>query len=118
MSSKSSHQETPEYTFGPVTRSNVSILAFQLRGLSDALNSTVPHGLEPGDLTVQLLRKYRVDFYRIVSGVPTEGIPEIPDNPCPVDLLVISEAMKASLVAFLSPEEVEQQSRIFGFIQK
>jgi hypothetical protein len=44
-----------------------------------------------------------------------ELIPEVTDESSPADLLVTAELLRVSMIAFLTPEEAEEQRGFFGF---
>lgn len=88
--------------------------AFQLEGIMAGLRHAIACGQTPGDLTIQWLNKIRQDFQHASDGDPITRIPEIKSGSGAADSLVIAEMFRRSVIAFLTPEEVDDQRRI-GF---
>ena len=95
-------------------RSNNFIVYFQIEGVCMALRQLVPHGVEPGPQTRQLVRNLHDGLVEVSSGKPIEHIPEVTDNTGPADLLVIAETLRSTMLAFLTPEEVKERGAL-GF---
>ena len=96
-------------------RSGLFILSFQLEGLCTALRSSIPYGIRPGPETIAMLKRLKAAFERVTSGEPVENLPDLSPNSEPSDVLMLAEVLRASLLAFLSPEEAEQRSGVLGF---
>jgi hypothetical protein len=101
-----------------IDRSAFSIISFQLEGFCQALRATIPHGLEPGAGTIQILKKLRDDWAAITTGKALDDLPEVDDNLSPVDVLAMAETLRATVLSFMNPEEFVQQQRAFGFTQE
>src|SRR5258708_1259845 len=88
-------------------RSGLSILSYQLDGLCSGLRQVVPYGQPVGPLSLSILKRLKLTFESIVDGPALEGFPEVDEESSPSDVLVIAEVLRSSLLAFLSPEEME-----------
>lgn len=98
-----------------INRTGIFIISFQLEGLCTALRATVPHGLEPGPGTLQILKKLRDDWASISTGKALENLPEIDESLSPVDVLAMAETLRFTALSFMTPEEVKEQNRVLGF---
>lgn len=98
-----------------VTRSNTVLASFQIEGLCKALRELVLRGIEPGDVARGLLRSLRDTVVGSVIGATVEHIPEVTKEALASDLLVVAEVLRATMLAFLTPEEAEEQRGTFGF---
>ena len=96
-------------------RSGPFLLVSQLEGLCLALRQVVPTGLEPGKVSVDLLKKLYSDFLLMHSGRAFEKLPEITDSISAFDMLVYAETLRSTMMAFLTPEETEEHNKSFGF---
>ncbi len=108
----------PEPTPAPerlILRGSLFIISFQLDGLCTALRYVVPAGLEPGDGTVALLRKLHDDYASISSKRPLSGFPVIDRNLSAVDILAVAETLRSTVLAFLTPDEIEDRKQVLGF---
>jgi len=97
-----------------IERGALFIISYQLEGLCMGLRSTVPHGLSPGKESVAILKKLTADFASISTGRVLKDLPTISESSSPVDILVMAETLRTSVLAFLSPEEVAEHRKI-GF---
>ena len=100
-----------------IDRTGFSIIALQLEGFCHALRATIPHGLNPGPATIQILKKLRDDWASITTGKSLENLPEIDDKLTPVDVLALAETLRATALSFMEPDEFDRQRRAFGFPQ-
>jgi len=98
----------------PIERGGLFIISYQLEGLCNGLRLTVPHGLSPGKESVAILKKLAADFSEMAKGRVLRDLPIISESPSPVDILVMAETLRTSVLAFLSPEEVAEHRKI-GF---
>ncbi len=89
-----------------IARTDRFVLAAQLAAFCTGLRIAVQVQATHGKVGVALLRKFREDLVRIVQGSPAAGLPTIDDDVSTVDLLLIAEALRGTIGAFLSPEEV------------
>jgi len=62
-----------------------------------------------------MVRRLKSAFDGITSGPPVEGLPDIDENSDPVDVLMLVEVLRATLLAFLSPEEIDERRTALGF---
>lgn len=97
------------------TRSNNFVASYQIEGLCQALRPLVLNGIEPGKSARHILRTLRDGFVGSGSGTTVELIPQVTDDSTPSDLLVAAEILRVSMIAFLTPEEAEEQRGYFGF---
>lgn len=97
------------------TRSNNFVASFQIEAICHALRPLVLGGIEPGPVARKTLRILRDGFVGGGSGTTVELIPEVTDELSPADLLVTAEILRVSMIAFLTPEEAEEQRGHFGF---
>jgi hypothetical protein len=97
------------------TRSNACVASYQIEGLCQSLRPLVLNGLDPGVEARHALRKLRDGWVGSGSGMTVELIPEVTDESSPADLLVTAELLRVSMIAFLTPEEAEEQRGFFGF---
>lgn len=98
----------------PIERGGLFIMSYQLEGLCNGLRLTVPNGLSPGKETVAILKKLQADFASISTGRILKDLPTVSETSSPVDILVLAETLRTSVMAFLSPEEVAEHRKI-GF---
>jgi len=94
------------------------ILSFQLEGLCTALRYTVPSGIPVGPETVAMTLRLKHAFEKVTSGEPVENFPDITSEWAASDVLMLVEVLRASLLAFLSPEEAEERTGVLGFRTK
>jgi hypothetical protein len=99
----------------PTHRSGLFILSFQLEGLCTTLRQTVPYNLPVGPATLAMLVRIKKAFDGMVSGPPVENLPDVDKDTSPVDVLMVAEILRSTLLAFLSPEEVDQRRTALGF---
>jgi hypothetical protein len=90
------------------------VTSFQVDALCGALRDLVLHGIEPGPATRRLLKSLRDDCVARTSGGPTQWIPEVSDDVGPADLYAIAQVVRATNMAFLTPEEMQERTSI-GF---
>lgn len=99
----------------PVThRGGTFMTAFQLEGIIAAIRHSLACGQTPSAPTIQLLNRIRSDFQSAADGDPVERIPEIDESFSAADILIVAEMFHRTVMAFLTPEEAEDQKRI-GF---
>jgi hypothetical protein len=101
--------------FPNLTRSCRFILYFQADGVCNSLRLAVQVGQTAGPETVALLHAMTEDARLIGEGKAFERLPAITEDTSVVDMLVAAEVIRASMLCFLSPEEVEEQRRAIGF---
>jgi len=99
------------------TRTHEFIASFQIDGVCGALQELVPHGIEPGPDLRAMLQSLRDDFVGRCKGRSIDLIPPVTDSTSGVDLLAIAEVLRATNIAFLTPDE-QQERRRFDFKQK
>jgi len=95
-------------------RSAEFLASFQLDALCRTLEVLVLNGIEPGPQARGLLKSLRDEFRARSTGRSAERIPDISDATCAADLLVIAEVVRATDIAFLTPEEIEDRAAM-GF---
>ena len=98
-----------------ILRGALFIISFQLDGLCTALRYVVPAGLQPGAGTIALLRKLHDDYASISSKRPLAGFPAVDDDLSPVDVLAVAETLRSTVLAFLTPDELEDRKQVLGF---
>lgn len=96
-------------------RSNNFVASYQIEGLCTALRVVVSSGAQPGKSARELLRCLRDGFVESGTGTTVEQIPEVTDSTPAADLLIIAEVLRATMLAFLTPEEIEENRGVFGF---
>jgi len=62
-----------------------------------------------------MVMRVKTMFAKIASGPVVEFFPDIDEQTTPADILMIAEVLRASILAFLSPEEFENRREAFGF---
>jgi hypothetical protein len=90
------------------------IASFQMDALCAVLRELVLHGIEPGPATRGVLKSLRDEFVDKSSGTPIERIPEVSDDVGTSDLYAIAELVRATNMAFLTPEEMQERGAM-GF---
>ena len=90
-----------------ISRSNLSILSYQIESLCIALRVVVPHGLRPGKDTITLINQLKIEMTAASSGGAFEKIPDASFDSEPADILIIAETLRGTLMSFLTPEEIE-----------
>ncbi len=98
-----------------IKRSGNFLLYYQTEGLCQALRLAMQTRQEPGPTTIEFVKKMRECAQTIGTGEPFERLPENNDNSPITDLLVTAEVIRTTMLAFLTPEEMEEQKRSFGF---
>ena len=98
-----------------VERGGLSIISFQLEGLCNGLRQTVPRGLAPGKDTVAIIKKLLADFASISTGKLLKDLPTLSETSNPVDILVMAETLRTSVLVFLTPEEIAEHRGTIGF---
>ncbi|MCP4712929.1 MAG: hypothetical protein GY869_30240 [Planctomycetes bacterium] len=104
-----------EKTSNLISRSNLSVLSYQIESLCVALRVVVPHGLRPGKDTITLINHIKKEITSVSSGGYFESIPDASIDSEPADILIIAETLRGTLMSFLTSEEIEEQNRTFGF---
>jgi hypothetical protein len=97
-----------------INRSGLFIISFQLEGLCTALRMVIPNGLEPKAGTTALLKKLHDDFESLSTGRSLKDFPPIDESLSPVDVLVVAEVLRLTVLSFLSPDELSEQKQTFG----
>lgn len=98
-----------------IQRSVLLVMAFELEGLCAGLRATVPNGLAPAQTTVSIMNRMLTDFSEKSDGCILDDLPPLEENTSPVDLLIVAEILRSSLMAFLTPDERDERDRTFGF---
>lgn len=101
-----------------INRSAVLMMAFEVEGLCTGLRQTVPNGLSPSMTTLSLLNKLLAQFSEKADGVVLDDIPPLTEEISPVDCLVVAEILRSALMAFLTPDELDERDRTFGFASR
>ena len=96
------------------TRSVEFIAQFQIEAMCQSLRILIQSRVEPGPLTRQVLASLRDELVARCSGKPIERIPQVTEETSPADLVTIAELVKATGIAFLTPEEIQERKSI-GF---
>jgi hypothetical protein len=96
------------------SRSNEFLASFQMQALCNSLKSLIAVGTDPGPEARALLKALREEFVGRCSGRAIDRIPDVTDDTSGAALLVIAEVLFFTNLAFLTPEEAEEQRR-FGF---
>jgi hypothetical protein len=96
------------------SRSDEFLASFQMQAMCSSLRSLVAVGADPGPEARAFLKSLRDAFVSRCSGRAIDRIPEVEDDTSGPALLVIAEILFFTNLAFLTPEEVEEQRRI-GF---
>ena len=99
----------------PIKRSALLVMAFELEGLCNSLRITVPNGLAPSRTTIAIMNKLLEEFSEKADGVLLDNLPPLDEKTSPVDVLIVAEILRSTLTAFLSPEELHERERTFGF---
>lgn len=94
------------------TRSIEFIAQFQIEALCQSLRTLILARVEPGPQSRQTLKSLRDELVARTTGRPSERIPKVTDDTSASDLLVIAELVRATGIAFLSPEDIEQRNSI------
>jgi hypothetical protein len=90
-----------------IIRSGRFILFFQLEGLCSGLQLALEKGSPTSSATIQLMKKLRADFLKLVNGLCVENFPEIDESFTVADLLIYAEVLKATSASFLEGNEVD-----------
>lgn len=96
-------------------RSNLFIASYQVEGLCDALRRTISVGAQPGPESLKFLKSLRDAIVSVGSGLTIEHLPEISLDMNAHDVLAAAEVLRTTIIAFLSPEEVQDHRGAFGF---
>ena len=96
------------------SRSDAFLASFQMQALCNSLKSLIAVGTDPGPEARALLKALREEFVNRCSGCAIDRIPKVDDDTSGPALLVIAEVLFFTNLAFLTPEEAEEQRR-FGF---
>lgn len=98
-----------------IERGALFIISYQLEGLCTGLRMTVPQGLAPGKDTITIINKMLADFASISTGKVLKDLPTISETSSPVDILVMAETLRTSVLAFLTPDEIAEHRHTIGF---
>ncbi len=98
-----------------VYRSERFVLSYQLDGICQALRLIVQAREKPGAKTLQLLTKLRSEVGRNVAGQALKDVPDFDASTTLPELVAIAEFLRATMLAFLSPEETKERSGGMGF---
>jgi hypothetical protein len=100
-----------------IKRSARFMLFFQAEGLCQSLRLVVQTGGKPGSAVAALMNKMIASAKQTSHGDPIDRLPDVSEGMGAADLLVIAEILRSTMLAFLTPEEVEAQRRSIGFHQ-
>jgi len=70
--------------------------------------------LEAGTAARDCLRDLRQKFIANARGPNIETIPDVDESTTTADMIVIAEVLRATMTAFLSPEDIQERGRL-GF---
>lgn len=98
-----------------INRSALLVMAFEVEGLCTGLRQTVPNGLEPSNTTLSLMNKLLAMFSEKSDGGVLDNLPALTEDTSPVDCLIVAEILRSTLMAFLTPDELDERDRTFGF---
>ena len=98
-----------------INRSALLVMTFELEGLCNGLRCTVPNGLAPAARTVAIMNRLLDEFSRKAEGCVLDELPKLDENTSAVDMLIIAEMLRSTLMAFLTPDERDARDRTFGF---
>ena len=98
-----------------VDRTQWFMLYFQADGLCNALRLLAQTNQSPGNATIELLKALKAESEVIGNGKAFERLPDIGQGSSLSDMLVAAEVIRSTMLAFLSPEELEDQRRAMGF---
>lgn len=102
--------------FPPVDRSEWVVIYFQASGLCEALRLAVQTGQKPGKATIELIRKCREDAKRYSRGDCYDRLPEVDEDSPAIDLLVAAEMLRTTHLAFMSPQDIEENKQTFSML--
>jgi hypothetical protein len=92
------------------TRSNEFIASFQIDAVCGVLRELVLRGIEPGPEVRHIVKRLHDDFVGRATGGPIEHIPDVSDGVSASDLYAIAELIRATNLAFLTPEEIHERA--------
>ncbi len=98
-----------------INRSSLLVMTFELEGLCNGLRCTVPNGLAPSATTITIMNRLLDEFSRKAEGCALDELPTLDENTAPVDLLIVAEMLRSTLMSFLTPDERDARDRTFGF---
>ncbi len=98
-----------------INRSVLLVMAFEVEGLCTGLRQTVPNGLAPAATTLSIMNKLLALFSEKSDGGVLDNLPALTDETSPVDCLIVAEILRSTLMAFLTPDELDERDRTFGF---
>jgi hypothetical protein len=98
-----------------IHRSGLFIISSQLDGLCTALRHGVPYGAEPGAGTRALLKKLFDDYFALATKRQLAGFPPIDESLNAMDVFAIAETLRATVLAFLTPDELAERKQALGF---
>jgi hypothetical protein len=98
-----------------INRSALLVMAFEVEGLCTGLRQTVPNGLAPSATTLSIMNKLLATFSEKSNGGVLDNLPALTEHTSPVDCLIVAEILRSTLMAFLTPDELDERDRTFGF---
>ena len=98
-----------------INRSSLLVMTFELEGLCNGLRCTVPNGLAPSTTTIAIMNRLLDEFSRKADGCALDELPKLDEKTAPVDLLIVAEMLRSTLMSFLTPDERDARDRTFGF---
>ena len=89
------------------------------RAVAGAISTrTVPHLEFVHDAGIEgaiNMNRLLADFSEKSDGCVLDDLPAMNENTSPVDMLIVAEILRSSLMAFLTPVERQERERLFGF---
>jgi len=109
-----------ESSIAAESRSHRAVLSWQLQGVVSALRLTIQCGLTHGNHTLALLANIRKHIEDPVNGlglggVAIDNVPQLTDDSCPAEVLVVAEAFYGLVLCLLAPDERNEQRGNFRF---
>jgi hypothetical protein len=91
------------------TRSHEFVRSYQLDALCETLRFCIASQAPLSPACRHVLKMLRDDFVATGQGRVIEYIPDVPEDAELPDLLFVAEFLRATVVAFLSPEELDER---------
>ena len=100
-----------------ITRTDRFVLSYQLEGLCIALRLAVEVQQEMDGTILGLLKRARQHFDSIiVRGRVAQDLPDVDGGISLVGALALAETFRMTLLAFLTPEELEDAKQTMGLV--
>src|SRR5262245_66625771 len=97
-----------------IRRTRKFVLFLQIEGLCEALRIEAQFRTAPGAGTARVTMTLRQHFLKVVSGLAAEVVPPVSRHPTTGEPLTIAEVRRATMVAFLPPDEFDEQRQSIG----